>query len=105
MNDIAENLLVDRELQHKGRNSLDKSLYNSNIITENIEQEINIKKDLIKELRNRRTNSNLQSRNEDSLIKQKLQAAQNYSSKTIDLVEDNKVKSIDTDREDFNNKT
>ncbi|AKC75050.1 MULTISPECIES: hypothetical protein [Staphylococcus] len=104
---LAENLLVDYELRNQANDNLDKSLHNIDVMRENIDNQINMKKDLLNELRNRRlNNTQLQDSNltkfNDEVLKNKLRDGQIYASKSIDLVETNSVKTIDIDRDDFN---
>ena len=54
---LAENLLVDYELRNQANDNLDKSLHNIDVMRENIDNQINMKKDLLNELRNRRLNN------------------------------------------------
>ncbi|MCC3665181.1 ATP-binding protein, partial [Staphylococcus haemolyticus] len=74
---LAENLLVDYELRNQANDNLDKSLHNIDVMRENIDNQINMKKDLLNELRNRRlNNTQLQDSNltkfNDEVLKNKL---------------------------------
>lgn len=49
--------MVDYELRNQANDNLDKSLHNIDVMRENIDNQINMKKDLLNELRNRRLNN------------------------------------------------
>ncbi|WP_114604251.1 ATP-binding protein [Staphylococcus sp. EZ-P03] len=105
LKDSAENLLVDSELHNRGKDNLEKLAYNSEKMHENIDQQINMKKDLLAQLRQRRQSGSNLSKNErrfnDEQLRQKLKSANHYAKKEIDLVEVNQVNTIDIDRNDF----
>ena len=75
LKDSAENLLVDSELHNRGKDNLEKLAYNSEKMHENIDQQINMKKDLLAQLRQRRQSGSNLSKNErrfnDEQLRQK----------------------------------
>ena len=78
--------MVDYELRNQANDNLDKSLHNIDVMRENIDNQINMKKDLLNELRNRRlNNTQLQDSNltkfNDEVLKNKLRDGQIYASK------------------------
>lgn len=102
---LAENLLVDYELRNQSNNQLDKSMYNMEIMEQNVDNQINMKKDLLKELRARRVNNSENVRvnhHRDQILKSKLNDARAYSSKKLEIIETKEVTTIDIDRKDFN---
>ena len=104
MKHAAEKIIVDKELRDRGKDNLEKASYNMQVMEDSVDQQINMKKDLLAQLRERRNNPN-QSKVEQSFnneeLKSKLRAAQRFSKKELDLVEIERVNTIDIDREDF----
>lgn len=104
MKHAAEKIIVDKELRDRGKDNLEKASYNMQVMEDSVDQQINMKKDLLAQLRERRNSPN-QSKVEQSFnneeLKSKLRAAQRFSKKELDLVEIERVNTIDIDREDF----
>lgn len=105
LQETAENLLVDSELHNRASNNLEKLAYNTEKMHESIDQQINIKKDLLAQLKERRNSGgNISSRERafrDNQLRQKLKSAQHYTQKPIDMVEVEQINAIDIDRNDF----
>src|SRR5699024_11776221 len=101
----AEKLLVDYELRNRASDNLDKASYNMQKMEDNVNQQIKIKKDLLNNLKERRTsNNNFSSIQSDFInkdLRNKLRDAQSYTSKNLDLIEINNINTIDIDRDDF----
>lgn len=105
LKNAAEKLLVDYELRNRASDNLDKASYNIQKMENNVDQQIKIKKDLLNNLKERRTsNNNFSSIQSDFInkdLRNKLRDAQSYTSKNLDLIEINNINTIDIDRDDF----
>lgn len=105
LKNAAEKLLVDYELRNRASDNLDKVSYNIQKMEDNVDQQIKIKKDLLNNLKERRTsNNNFSSIQSDFInkdLRNKLRDAQSYTSKNLDLIEINNINTIDIDRDDF----
>ncbi|MGD6768480.1 ATP-binding protein [Mammaliicoccus lentus] len=105
LKNAAEKLLVDYELRNRASDNLDKASYNIQKMEDNVDQQIKIKKDLLNNLKERRTsNNNFSSIQSDFInkdLRNKLRDAQSYTSKNLDLIEINNINTIDIDRDDF----
>ncbi|RIO75534.1 ATP-binding protein, partial [Staphylococcus gallinarum] len=58
LKNAAENLLVDYELRNRSKDNLDKASYNIQKMEENVKQQIKMKKDLLNNLKEKRTSNN-----------------------------------------------
>ncbi|MDN5613766.1 MAG: ATP-binding protein, partial [Staphylococcus equorum] len=58
LKNAAENLLVDYELRNRSKDNLDKASYNIQKMEENVDQQIKMKKDLLNNLKEKRTSNN-----------------------------------------------
>lgn len=105
LKNAAEKLLVDYELRNRGKDNLDKVSHNLQKMDENVDQQIEMKKDLLNSLREKRNTTN-----EDSMIRSdfinkdmrnKLKSARSYSAKELDLIKVNNINTIDIDRDGF----
>lgn len=105
LKNAAEKLLVDYELRNRASDNLEKVSYNIQKMEDNVDQQIKIKKDLLNNLKERRTsNNNFSSIQSDFInkdLRNKLRDAQSYTSKNLDLIEINNINTIDIDRDDF----
>ncbi|WP_256093339.1 hypothetical protein [Staphylococcus equorum] len=105
LKNAAENLLVDYELRNRSKDNLDKASYNIQKMEENVDQQIKMKKDLLNNLKEKRTSNNKSSSIKSDYInkdlRDKLKNAQSYTSKNMDLIEINNINTIDIDRDDF----
>ncbi|MDU0449995.1 ATP-binding protein [Staphylococcus haemolyticus] len=104
MKHAAEKIIVDKELRDRGRDNLEKASYNIDTMLDNVDQQIAMKKELLSQLRQRRNNSNQFKQRDlyhDKILENKLNAAQEISKKNLNLIELDKVTTIDIDREDF----
>lgn len=101
LNSIAENLVVDLHLQNRGKDNLDKSLYNSKIVQQNLDKQINLKQNILKDLRNRRLNTSSLLKKDDDVLLNKINLTQKFLSKDLETIENTKVDTIDIDRSDF----
>ena len=104
MKHAAEKIIVDKELRDRGRDNLEKASYNIDTMLNNVDQQIAMKKELLSQLRQRRNNSHQFKKRDlyhDKILENKLNSAQEISKKNLNLIELDKVTTIDIDREDF----
>ncbi|MCY1611883.1 ATP-binding protein [Staphylococcus pettenkoferi] len=105
VNSVAEKLLVDYELRNRAKDNLDKTSHNLQKMETKIDQQISMKKELLKDLKARRNSTHKSSKIKSDFINQyirsKLKSAQTYTNKEMNLLNINKVNTIDIDRDDF----
>lgn len=105
LKNAAEKLLVDYELRNRGKDNLDKVSHNLQKMDENVDQQIEMKKDLLNSLKARRNSIHEESKiKKDFLeneLRNKLRSGQSYTAKELELINVNQINTIDIDRDDF----
>ena len=98
MKHAAEKIIVDKELRDRGRDNLEKASYNIDTMLNNVDQQIAMKKELLSQLRQRRNNSHQFKKRDlyhDKILENKLNSAQEISKKNLNLIELDKVTTIE----------
>lgn len=105
LNSAAEKLLVDYELRNRAKDNLDKVSHNIQKMDDNIDQQIEVKKDLLNSLKARRSSIHEDSKIKkdflDNELRNKLRSGQSYTAKELELITVNQINTIDIDRDDF----
>ncbi|PNZ99178.1 ATP-binding protein, partial [Staphylococcus carnosus] len=105
LKNAAEKLLVDYELRNRGKDNLDKVSHNLQKMDKNVDQQIEMKKDLLNSLKARRNSIHEESKiKKDFLeneLRNKLRSGQSYTAKELELINVNQINTIDIDRDDF----
>ena len=105
INSAAEKLLVDYELRNRAKDNLDKVSHNIQKMDDNIDQQIEVKKDLLNSLKARRSSIHEDSKIKkdflDNELRNKLRSGQSYTAKELELITVNQINTIDIDRDDF----
>ena len=95
VNSVAEKLLVDYELRNRAKDNLDKTSHNLQKMETKIDQQISMKKELLKDLKARRNSTHKSSKIKSDFINQdirsKLKSAQTYTNKEMNLLNINKL--------------
>lgn len=106
LNSAAEKLLVDYELRNRAKDNLDKVSHNIQKMDEIVDQQIEMKKDLLNSLKARRNSIHEDSKIKkdfiDNELRNKLRSGQSYTAKELELINVNQINTIDIDRDDFN---
>lgn len=101
----AEKLLVDYEIRNRAKDNLDKVSHNIQKMDENVDQQIEMKKDLLNSLKARRNSIHEESKIKkdflDNELRNKLRSGQSYTAKELELINVNQINTIDIDRDDF----
>src|SRR5699024_9884528 len=105
INSAEEKLLVDYELRNRAKDNLDKVSHNIQKMDDNIDQQIEVKKDLLNSLKARRSSIHEDSKIKkdflDNELRNKLRSGQSYTAKELELITVNQINTIDIDRDDF----
>ncbi|MDT0742940.1 ATP-binding protein [Staphylococcus epidermidis] len=105
LKNAAEKLLVDYEIRNRAKDNLDKVSHNIQKMDDNIDQQIEVKKDLLNSLKARRSSIHEDSKIKkdflDNELRNKLRSGQSYTAKELELITVNQINTIDIDRDDF----
>lgn len=105
LKNAAEKLLVDYEIRNRAKDNLDKVSHNIQKMDENVDQQIEMKKDLLNSLKARRNSIHEESKIKkdflDNELRNKLRSGQSYTAKELELINVNQINTIDIDRDDF----
>lgn len=105
LKNAAEKLLVDYEIRNRAKDNLDKVSHNIQKMDDNIDQQIEVKKDLLNSLKARRNSIHEDSKIKkdflDNELRNKLRSGQSYTAKELELITVNQINTIDIDRDDF----
>ncbi|QCT74148.1 ATP-binding protein [Macrococcoides canis] len=96
---MAEHLLVDKELNIRGRDELDKSVHNMNNLIDTVNEQIDAKKDLLKDLRKLRNNN--ASINQYQNVQNKINFSKEVLNKNRSFIKNERINTINIDDANF----